>query len=713
MSDKKRLIKYLIIFSTVFLFFTVIWFYKIYYNFKSAEKMLPVSLKISFKKNIFNKLKIYRMSPNGKIEEFSVDEENDKFYIDFGCYINQIKLVVDQEDKNEIELLKFQIGSAYYLFDRNEIKNRWEDDKNKSIIIFEKNDFKGLKKSIIPVFNKIINWPGGYSFFSVNFIIIIFIIVIFIGFISFFGKSFLKKYFPFIYNNKKIISIINFLIPVIIFNITYLQRYIYRSNQHTKFIHGLAKAGYGFLKNDWFANTIDPLPVFSFLVFFTYKFLHEYFFYLYQSILLGIFIWAILGISFSLFKIKDSKIKILMLFSLIILFHSQFIHEISLYLFKVSFLEVIYENGVAKQYLLGANFQPCVFGVFILLSIYYFLKNRPYIAVIFSAIAFTFHTGYVFFAGLLTLSYMIIILKDERDFKKAFLVGFLSLVLVSPVLIYDKIYFSATSPEIIKKAYDIIVNIRIPHHTDPRVWIDNTVYVKMIIITIAIFIVRKKKMFLILLLPFLAGIILTLVKLFTNSTFIGFLTPWRVSVFLVPLSTTIIFAYVVSKVFDRFGDFINRKEFTVRMICYIMILIPLLFGLNLFINRFNFYLNKDITPLERYVFNNKTSNDNYLVPVKYMEFRINTGAPVFVTYKSHPYKDVEILEWDERIITAEKFYDLNTDFDRCEMLESLKQRYGITHVVLTNKQFNWKLNCLEELYKDTDNAVYKIKGLKY
>src|SRR4030043_24132 len=106
MFEKKKMIRYIVIFSTILIFYIIIWFIKIYDNFK------------------------------------------------------------------------FEIDNRYYEFNINDLKDRWKSDNEKSVIILEANDFNGIKKSIIPVFSNLINWPGEYSFFSVNYIIIIFLIIL-------------------------------------------------------------------------------------------------------------------------------------------------------------------------------------------------------------------------------------------------------------------------------------------------------------------------------------------------------------------------------------------------------------------------------------------------------------------------------------------------------------------------------------------------------
>ena len=52
----------------------------------------------------------------------------------------------------------------------------------------------------------------------------------------------------------------------IAFAVALSQESLYFANQNTKYLHGAAAAGYGWLANDWMAHTIDPLPVFSVLV---------------------------------------------------------------------------------------------------------------------------------------------------------------------------------------------------------------------------------------------------------------------------------------------------------------------------------------------------------------------------------------------------------------------------------------------------------------
>src|SRR5947209_17367904 len=91
-----------------------------------------------------------------------------------------------------------------------------------------------------------------------------------------------------------------FLLGAALFTIAYGEAPLYYSNQNQYFLHGLARAGEGLLREDWLANTLDPTPVFSGLVAFTVRFLHPWAFYVYHVLLLGAYAAAMLGLFWSL-----------------------------------------------------------------------------------------------------------------------------------------------------------------------------------------------------------------------------------------------------------------------------------------------------------------------------------------------------------------------------------------------------------------------------
>src|ERR1700757_3198969 len=95
---------------------------------------------------------------------------------------------------------------------------------------------------------------------------------------------------------SRLLAAILFLFGSALFALAYCQAPLYYSNQNQYFLHGLAAAGEGLLREDWLANTLDPTPGFSALVEVTARFLHPWFFYVYYGVLFGIYGASMLGI---------------------------------------------------------------------------------------------------------------------------------------------------------------------------------------------------------------------------------------------------------------------------------------------------------------------------------------------------------------------------------------------------------------------------------
>jgi hypothetical protein len=237
-------------------------------------------------------------------------------------------------------------------------------------------------------------------------------------------------------SDKRGVPLLVVLLLMLIFAISYEQGPLYSFSQNTYFLHGLADGEPGVLKEDWLAQTTDPFPVFSALVNATTHVLDEKAFYVYYMVILGIYIYSILGIASYAYNINDEGTKYLSYFLVLLLLYSGLLFSV---LSKLPMLRGIASlahpegeliAGVARQYLLVPFFQPSVFGVFIVLSIRAFLYNRPFAAVVSLAIAATFHSTYLLSGAVLTFTYMLILFVEKQDLRKALLVGTLSLVLI-------------------------------------------------------------------------------------------------------------------------------------------------------------------------------------------------------------------------------------------------------------------------------------------
>jgi hypothetical protein len=497
-----------------------------------------------------------------------------------------------------------------------------------------------------------------------------------------------------------------FLFWSLAFGIAYTQAPLYTSNQNTKFLIGLADAGLGFLTEDWLASTIDALPVFTFVVYVTYRYLPEYMFYFFNILMFGVYLYSLAGIASRIFNIERESSQYFTFLVVLTALHS---YAFDSYSMRFSGVEIgqLLHYGVAEQHMIGRIFQPSVFGVFMLLSIYAFLRREIYLAAFLAVLPSIIHPPYILNSALVTLSFMAIVLREEKSAKRSFAVGLFNLVLISPVLIYYYVHFRPTSPEIWSKAAEILVNLRSPHHMKTEVWLGGMVFVKLALIVSALYLVRSTKLFLIICIPLLAAVLLTIAQVLSQNATLAAATPWRISVFLVPLSLGIVVASAIAYLLEKFPAQIHRHRRVIATANFAVILILVLYGINAQVKRHAKYYAGDSISMMNFVKKTKSPGEHYLIPVELEDFRLYTGAPTFVTFKSGPVKDVEYLEWYKRFVAARDFY-LAKDDGACKMLQALQNDYKLTHVVVERQEPDGRCRNIHEIYSDDYYRVYRI-----
>lgn len=254
----------------------------------------------------------------------------------------------------------------------------------------------------------------------------------------------------------------------------------------------------------------------------------------------------------------------------------------------------------------------------------------------------------------------------------------MALLLVLPVLLYNAILLGPTSAELWQRSQDIIVNFRIPHHSLPELWLDNAVYVKMGLVLLALIVVGRTRLFPVLLIAFLAAAGLTLLQMRIDNDTLAFTAPWRISVFLVPLSSALLVAFGLAQILRWVPEHLRSFNWGIALACLLALALLVNRGAEAMRDSFAARATDSQVPLWEFARANVAPGDVYLVPSFMASFRLETGAPVVITFKSHPYKDVEVIAWQERLAAVNDFYAGPT----CEQAESMNERYAVTHVVL-------------------------------
>jgi hypothetical protein len=511
--------------------------------------------------------------------------------------------------------------------------------------------------------------------------------------------------------------------------IVYTQAPLYYSNQNQYFLHGLAWAGEGLLREDWLAGTPDPTPVFSALVAFTTRYLHPWLFHVYYSLLIGAYVMAMLAIFASLVGEEVARRRWPIFLAGLLLVHSALLRWASYRWLGLDY-PWYFQAGVAGQYILGAALQPSVFGVLLVVAIAFIVRGAALPAVMCIGMAATVHSTYLLAGGLLTAGFLAV-LAGRGEYRRAAMFAALALVSVLPMTAYVLRTFAPTRVQAFRDAQHILVTFRIPHHCLPRLWFDPIAGLQIGWILVAVVGASRTALGVVLAVPFTLSALLTVEQVLTGNETLALLFPWRISAVLVPVATTVVLARLVEYLpLDaqstwvrsalatataalavtglwimltyqgyqsndnelRVLDFVRRSK-APGEVYFIPVMVPKLSQTT------RGSLSSDFKPLPG------KRQDERLIPVDLQRFRLPTGAPLYVDFKSIPYLDIDVLEWRQRIDQAEQIQkDLRTR--HAEAALALLREEGVTHLV-------WPAGEIvgpgfEMVYEDESYRVYRL-----
>jgi hypothetical protein len=525
-------------------------------------------------------------------------------------------------------------------------------------------------------------------------------------------------------------AIVLFLLGAALFALAYGEAPLYYSNQNQYFLFGQARAGDGLLAEDWLANTLDPTPVFSGLVFVTTRFLHSWAFYVYHALLLGAYAAALLGFFGALVGEPVAARRWPMFLALLVAVHAASARWLSYRLLDNDYPWFL-QAGVAGQYLLGAMLQPSVFGVLLIVAVCLFVRGRPFLAGLCVAAAATVHSTYLLPGALLTLGFLTSLIREGRP-RRALALGAFTFALVLPVVGYVLLTFGPTSPKAFAEAQDILANFRIPHHARPDLWLDPIAGVQIAWVALGLVLTRGTRLFVVLAVPFVLAVLLTLVHVASGSNTLALLFPWRISAVLVPVATTVILARLVALPALPLGG-------TVARVVSAGVVVGLVAGgVWIMTARQAFRSDDNELPVMDYVCGTRAPGDVYflpvavpnlaattwgslssdfkpvgekkrdarIVPVGLQRFRLYTEAPVFVDFKAIPYKDTEVIEWRRRLRVVQRVDGLIAEGRLAEALAELR-RERVTHLILPAGR-PLSARGLEPVYADESYRVYRL-----
>ncbi|MBO0698896.1 MAG: hypothetical protein J2P46_10915, partial [Zavarzinella sp.] len=518
-----------------------------------------------------------------------------------------------------------------------------------------------------------------------------------------------------------------------LFAVAHTQAPDFYSNQHQYYLHGLAAAGLGHLNEDWLANTKDPTPVFSAGLALLHKAFGPFSFQVVYFVLLGVYFEAFRRLVAALPGFPARGPGAVLFLTLFLAAHAAIVRVASVWLTGIDYPWFL-QTGVANQYLLGPGLQPSVFGILLVVSIVVFLNDRPVLAGALAAAAAVIHSTYLLPAGLLTLGYLTVLVREGRV-RVAAAAGAVALAIAVPVVVYSAVTFGPNDPEEFRAAQKLLAEVRIPHHTRVERWLDAVAWVQIGAVVVGLWLVRKTRLFVALAVPAVGAVALTVVQVMTRSDTLALLFPWRFSAVLMPVALAVILAKLAQGV----AHLVENREAASRALvvgCGVVAGGLAAGGVYVMVRGLGYQMNEAEEPLLEFVREHNQSGEVYLLPVKFptlkkevpasaaktfvppvrtgqvgipvdlQRFRLATGAPIYVDFKAVPYAESDVLEWDRRMHQCEEWYK-HRDWDATGVWKEVKAA-GITHVVATTDR-DIKCQELELVYSDASYRLYRLK----
>jgi hypothetical protein len=113
-----------------------------------------------------------------------------------------------------------------------------------------------------------------------------------------------------------------------------------------------------------------------------------------------------------------------------------------------------------------------------------------------------------------------------------------------------------------------------------------------------------------------------------------------------------------------------------------------------------------------YVAAHKTPGDIYLTPSKLENFRLVTGAPVLADFDSIPYRDLDVMEWYQRLQWASYFYESGQGDNPCQALRNTATKYAVTFAVVERSDKATVCNSAPVVYQDKIYRIYALSPQK-
>ena len=453
------------------------------------------------------------------------------------------------------------------------------------------------------------------------------------------------------------IDIVFFVLLSLLFILTIQIFDVYKGNA-AHLIHSIKMFDDNKLQNDWIANQSHHLPLFAYFNYLLIKIFSSKVIYFIHALLLGICSLSLFLISKALFSKLEIRNIYIIWFAIFIIFF----HENSFF------------SGVAGQNVIDAGYQPASYGVLFFVGIYFFLKDKDFLSILFICLAASFHPTYVLHSGFLVLGILVSHFISKK-YSHFFKILFLYLCLILPITIFVITNFMIIDKELADVGKKIMFE-RISHHANIHQWFSYKDIIFLLVYFISLFLVRNNRKFFIFFLVFgLCSIFLSIVQYFLNSLSLALAFPWRSSVFIAPLSLIIIISFFISKI-DTTIKRLNIYAYT------LIILTTLIFSVKShYIKNLNLDF-KEKLKITNSIKKESISIERILIPANLDYVRMYSGLPIFVDWKHPAFRYDQIITWKKRLDLTNDFYSSKNFDEQIEILKKIQKIEKISHILI-------------------------------
>jgi hypothetical protein len=460
-------------------------------------------------------------------------------------------------------------------------------------------------------------------------------------------------------------------------------------NQNTYLLHTFAKTNIPYLQNDFMVVTADPFAIFTFIsTAFAEVFGSPGFFILYFLVLTTM-VGAVLWLTWHLTAKNDFALKwaLITLPLIASLMFPSLPWVVRNAIQPSATVAGRFGTGAAGQYILGGYWQPSEAGTLLFVAAIAFILGHSRIAAALIALAIAFHSSYLI-AGAMLMATICLYLAATGKIRESLISGGLCFLLVLPTVAYLWHIFAPTSVELHERASAILARERIPHHALPQVWFGRGELVRILLVLGAIWAWRRNARIVWCLTGVLSLILAaTGIACWIDRDAVYLLFPWRAAVFLGPLAIVLLAIYFSQLVVQFIGRTGKQKRFLERFLTagclaliVVMVALPIAVRASSRLVYLPEYYDQDLKVLTNWVKGQRAEGTLYLTPPQLETFRLSTLQSVFVDNKSHPYRDVEIIEWQRRLDLAKRFYAGASHCDS-SLLAKFKKA-GVTHILI-------------------------------